>query len=354
MVNTEDISNISQLEEIRKLFANLSTDFVNLSKGLHEGLERVSSEVTLLKDKTARLESRIEHFERKEKKNNIVIYGLAKVEHTGLTLAEWIIAKFSTLLGIEVPLSSINNVYFVGRADFKAPLVVEFTSFITKSSIFKNLFKLKGSGVFIGNDLAKKDREINRVLVSHLKEAKKKKLVAHIRNNRLYVGEECFSYDQLVKGQPEETNDDVLAPPPPRKSISSPATPIRPIMLNDHDDKAESSANTECSSLIIAIKQKFKQTDVDAPLPNETTDANAPAVGVCKNTSSTTIDGVSSLKSTTAQTRTESRSTAAIDGKAKPRRPGSTTVASGSITPTSVITNNKAAERPITRKNSKK
>lgn len=232
MVNVNDISNSTQLEEIKRLLdinnGELKGIIQSLSSDLGLKIKQISDELATVKEHSIELEKRIEQLERKAKKNNIVIFGFQRPQDcsTG-SLANWAIAQINSLLQVQLSLSDINNIYFSG-GNQNSPLVLELSSYLAKIAIFKNVYRLKNTKISVANDLSKKDRVINKVLVDNLREARQRKLVARIKNNKLYIGDAVYTYEQLVN-KSSQSDEDVFSPPPPRKSLSAPATPTRPI-----------------------------------------------------------------------------------------------------------------------------
>lgn len=225
-----DITNNQQLDEIKKLLnsqnSELKIKIDKLEKSFIGEITKLNQKVDSLQHENKQLISRIEFLERKHRKNNILIFGLHS-DLTGDELCEWIVSRLRDLLQVEVSVCSINNLYFLKGG--KNPLVIEFATFLTKLKILKSCFKLKGKSIYISNDYSKQEREINKILVPHLRDARKKNLKASIRGGKLYVGDDVYTHDQLgelpkVDSLPISSNEEVFVPQP-RLSISAPSTP---------------------------------------------------------------------------------------------------------------------------------
>lgn len=231
MVDSRNTGCSNQLEEIKALITNSKQELQTAIKQLSATIDNLHKTVTDLRGQNCNLERRLEGLERQSRKNNIIVFGLENTNHRNTELANWIISKLESLLEVTVSLQEINNVYYIGKHDSpNRPVIVQFSSYLTKIKIFKNLFKLKGKNISISHDLSPEDRKINKVLVSNLKEAKSKKLAAYIKGNKLHIGEEVYSYQQLIDRKPiiaESTNngnitdDDVFTAIPTRLSFSA-------------------------------------------------------------------------------------------------------------------------------------
>ncbi|KAG5893676.1 hypothetical protein JTB14_028830 [Gonioctena quinquepunctata] len=95
-----------------------------------------------------------------------------------------------------------------------------------ETKIFKHLYKLKGTGISITHDLRPEDRELNRNLVHHLKEARAKNQKAHIKNFKLFVNAVPYTIEELEN--PTDSLNTELESSLPKiqpKNKSAPSTP---------------------------------------------------------------------------------------------------------------------------------
>lgn len=171
-----------QFEEIKFLIQNSKQELREDIKSVREDLaiqtETLKENITVLESKLNDLESRVQIIEKLARKNNLIIFGLRNNRNLkDIELAAWVIEQLKTLLGIDVYLSDINNIYYLGN-DSNKPLRIELNTYLKKVLILKNAYKLKGKQIFINHDLSKKERVVNKVLNENLKEAKKKGLRA--------------------------------------------------------------------------------------------------------------------------------------------------------------------------------
>lgn len=187
-------------EEITKL---IKCEFAKQTSILREELSKVKEEIFLLRSNTkaqiescekrlSRVESELILIKRKTLKNNIIISGL-KVEDSNLVHSA--LEQLNALLGINIDVKDINDIYRLGKG--KPLIKIEFVSFLTKNLVIGSRHKLRGTQVFINQDLCEQDRENNKLLRQHLSLAKEKDYKAYIRAGSLFINGKKYSVDQL-------------------------------------------------------------------------------------------------------------------------------------------------------------
>nr|CAH7767646.1 unnamed protein product [Callosobruchus chinensis] len=157
-------------------------------------IEEQNTKIAILERKVEDVESGFIKLDRINRKNNIVIFGLEIGSR--LNLAQTVLSKLNGLLDLNLQVTDLNNVQLI-KTDKGCLVKVEFLSFLTKQLIFQHLNKLKGSKIYIANDLSYTDRINNRILVEHKKIANSKKIPAKIVGHRLLVNGELYTADQL-------------------------------------------------------------------------------------------------------------------------------------------------------------
>lgn len=182
----------------------IKDEFAGQMVAIREELKKVREEIKLLGDSTtnrietcenriAKVECDILEIKRRTLKNNIVIFGL-KLDSSDLLHS--VITQLNTLLGTDLQKVEINNIYKLGKN--KSIIKVEFLSFLSKTKVTSNRFKLKGSRIFINDDLCKEDRDDLKLLRQQLTLAKTRDHRAYIRKSCLVVGDEKFTIEQLI------------------------------------------------------------------------------------------------------------------------------------------------------------
>nr|CAI5831225.1 unnamed protein product [Callosobruchus analis] len=108
----------------------------------------------------------------------------------------------------------INNIYLVDKNKDNSPIILEFISLFKKQILFKQVYKLKNTGVSIANDLSYENRKTQKELVRHLRQAKQQNLPARIRGTRLEISSRLYTIDELnsiEEGTFEDSADDEVA-----------------------------------------------------------------------------------------------------------------------------------------------
>lgn len=193
---------------------------------LLQKLEKNTSNIDKLTQQYIALENRYINFERIIRKNNIIIFGLNVP--TGTNLLHFTLNKLQHLLGVQLQETDINNVYQL-KSDGTPPIKVEFVTFLKKDLIIKNCRKLKGTKIFISQDLCPEDRKDQKVLNDHLKIARSKNYLAKIKGKKLEINGESYTIEQLRQTEIEKptprTYEENLSPVTSRRSHSAPQTP---------------------------------------------------------------------------------------------------------------------------------
>lgn len=170
-------------EELLKQTATLRKDLERIEAEIKGDKKAVWSRLQSVGTRLDSVESEILKAEKKARKNNLIIVGL---EVDFGNIVESTIAKLNQILNLSLSKLSINNIYSLGRSSL-ALIKVEFTSFLAKSLVLKNRSKLRGTKIYIREDLCDKDRRDEKILRSHLREARKKEYKAYLKNGFLYV-----------------------------------------------------------------------------------------------------------------------------------------------------------------------
>ena len=209
-----------------------------------EIFEQQTKKLNHLEEKYNNLESNYLNLQRQIRKNNIVIFGLQV--RSGENLLEFTLNKLKEFFGINILESDINNIYQI-KANAGTPIKVDFVSYLKKSLIFQNIYKLKGKKIFIAHDLCPEDRKNRKILQEHFKLAMSINQFAQIKGNKLTVNEDVFTANQLRMMNLDEHKP--IGEDSPNtcvnfKSNSAPPNPI-PNVLNQSFENNESSGKPE-------------------------------------------------------------------------------------------------------------
>lgn len=197
--DAQDIEKID-IREIYKLLNNINSqnveiqnDIKQLRSEIKEDLRETRNKINQLEEQNKRLCTELERVNKKLKKCNFVIFGLDFQEGT---LIDTFITLVTQKLNVSIAVSDLKDIYNIPTKNI---IFVELVSYLKKKEIFASLYKLKGTRISFAHELTSKEREESKVLVTHLKAAKSKNLIAKIKNNKLVVSGDTYTYQQLIE-----------------------------------------------------------------------------------------------------------------------------------------------------------
>lgn len=185
------------IEENKKLTHILKTEVDEIKNLLTTQEQKIKD----LKEENKELTSKLRTLEKKLNKNNIIIFNS---QYKDGDVLEFTINLFKKHLEINnITELDINNIYAVGEEN--KTIFVHFCSYLKKALVLRNCKKLKDSGISISEELSQEEREQRKVLVKYMKEARKHDKKSYIYKEKLYINEECYTYEEIIKN--EEEND---------------------------------------------------------------------------------------------------------------------------------------------------
>lgn len=200
---------VKLLEAIKQEGLNTKEDIkkeiIIENKKILEHIEIQNKRIAELEEKFNKLELKHKNLEKQFRKNNVVIFGLEINKDLEDNLPVFILDKIEELLDIKLQIFDISNIYLM-KTEKGTPVKVEFVSYLKKSLILQNANKLKGSKIFISQDLSYEDRQNLTILRKNLKYAKNQNYSAKIKNNKLIVNDNIYTVDQLMDMEIDEQN----------------------------------------------------------------------------------------------------------------------------------------------------
>lgn len=164
----------------------------NLDECQTNGLQQVVADT--VREESAELQSRLDDFEDRARRENLIFYGLADSSSESWAQSEEKVkALLCSSLGMQLSSDSISRAHRLGAfvATKCRPIIVKFTSFKTKDAIFSNKGKLKGTGVSISADFCKATRNCRKKLTEYGKASGQP---FSLRHNRMFINKKCFMY----------------------------------------------------------------------------------------------------------------------------------------------------------------
>ncbi|CAG9812856.1 unnamed protein product [Phaedon cochleariae] len=191
-----------QNNEIKQDIQIIRGDLQVVSKKISE----LEKKVEILETENEELKCEIETERRKQKNNNLVIFGIEEAEETETlkTVQETIQEK----LNIKLENADVNNTFRIGKRNTtrKRPVILELVRNLKKQEILKNCFKLKGTDISVSHDLTESERKEKKVLYKHYREAKEEKLETTLLKNKLIINGATYTYKDFLKEPNSELN----------------------------------------------------------------------------------------------------------------------------------------------------
>ncbi|XP_077558141.1 uncharacterized protein LOC144173705 [Haemaphysalis longicornis] len=203
----------SRHDELKKVLYEVKSSQTKLEKtvsDINSRLAAVEARVNLLDEnqevqvhqvvtdtvrvETAELRSRLDNFEDRSRRDNLIFYGLEDTaEESWAESEEKVRALISASLESVIPEDSISRAHRLGAYVPKKcrPVIVKFCSFKITDAILSKKSKLKGTKISISEDFCKATRNSRKKLIDYGKASGQKYT---IRYNKLFINKKCFVY----------------------------------------------------------------------------------------------------------------------------------------------------------------
>lgn len=219
MTEEETLSRI--LKEIENTKKELKNKIEESEKHI---LNELQTKIKNLETENHCLRRTIEDLEIKNRKNNIILFGLQKEIVKDIPK---LCQKLNELLNIRLTESEINDAYCLGKTE-NPPIKVELISQLKKKQIIQNTKSLKGTNIYISNDLTKNQQQELKILKRHLHILREEEpeTNSYIRGNKLFIDYKGYTTTQLEDG--------IYKLKSKRRNNSAPASPT--VRRNQEDD----------------------------------------------------------------------------------------------------------------------
>ena len=199
------------MKEIRQFMNNLMIEIkqiradqqeyrseINTLKKENVNLREEIKELNTKLEKIYYIEEKIESYERKNKRNNIIISGL-KVDVNKERAKDEIEKFVQKNLNVQIKAKNVNKIN-------NKRCVIELESFEKKLEVMKNKSKLKsieGDKIYIDNDLTKKEIQIQKKIKEIANEERLNQKQVKIGHQKIFIEKELYIWnrknDKLVK-----------------------------------------------------------------------------------------------------------------------------------------------------------
>lgn len=172
----------SDITDIKEQLNNLTVRVINNEEKMLEIRQTQEETLSII----AQQRNRIEELERRNKKNNIIIRGIQEDQHS---LQNFIIDFISSKIQINFHQEHINyikklRVPIEGKTRL---IILSLTSWTKKREIMENRGRLKGTGIYVSDDLTKEELKTLNEIVKYYKWFRSEGKQVSIRGTRLKV-----------------------------------------------------------------------------------------------------------------------------------------------------------------------
>lgn len=173
-------------------------------KNDQEIIKKLSEDLQSRKKIINELEERVNYQEDYSRRNNLQIIGLE--ERQGGETWEQTAVQVTKLLEskLQLPNIQLERAHRVGRQEDhgRRPIIARFSSFVDREAVMRNTTKLRGTRIYINEDLCPASQSIRKAKLPQLKQARSEGKVAYFRHTRLIIKER--SSGAVASGFPRE------------------------------------------------------------------------------------------------------------------------------------------------------
>lgn len=168
------ISDVLASQDFLNILVNLLSDKIHelISKecgDIKSHVNRLEVEIKRKDERLISLDNKIENLEQYSRRNNLRVFGLAEDKPEDASRA--VINLFKTKMKLEIKPSDIDRVHRIGRVDGDSdktrPLLIKFTNYNARRSVFTNKKILKGTNIIIREDLTISRLNLLRSALKH-------------------------------------------------------------------------------------------------------------------------------------------------------------------------------------------
>ncbi|KAI5742899.1 hypothetical protein M8J77_012404 [Diaphorina citri] len=170
---------------------SMRLDYTSGHNKVMEKLQNMEKNNETTKKRTDLLESKMKHMDRDGRKRNIIIYGVVEKDNESFrdlqNIVTWILNE---KLESDIRREEIDDYFRLGRrtnGQKPRPIIIKLLSYWRKREIMSNSSKLKGTNLFIANDLSFEDGEEMKKLRKEMKELRNQGHQVTIKGNKLIV-----------------------------------------------------------------------------------------------------------------------------------------------------------------------
>jgi len=182
---------------------------------MNENITSLQSGESLLRLENSRLKREVEELKNEIRQKNVVIYGLEERDRNEEELTEIILRMLNEGMGVRILQEDMDGVTRLGRYNHQKirPILVALTTMKAKKAIMRSRRNLKGTKIYIEEDLTVETRAREKALKPLMIEKRKEGYHVVIRRGKLLVEnlectEEAASFlEEFIKKKKAEREE---------------------------------------------------------------------------------------------------------------------------------------------------
>lgn len=198
-----EVSNSELLQEIRASRSDLKGVIDAAETRLLLKLEEASRKIRQLEEENKDLRRSVDHLQKAARAKNLIVRGLQVADGESVVTA--VVERLGGLLGVELALADLNNAYLIGVPPHRL-IKVEFISFLRRSEVLRNSYRLRGTNVFVNPDLTREERVVHKALRDRLKLERSRGVKCYLRGGKLIIEEDILPSLQSTKADDQPNN----------------------------------------------------------------------------------------------------------------------------------------------------
>lgn len=184
----------ASVTEVKVSLEYSQKDIDNLQKSVitqDETQKSISNEAAIITDNLNDISNKLDYLENQSRRNNIIFDGIPETkQETWKVSEEKVLSVLKTNMGFTDD-PPIERAHRVGSANPRKtrPIVVKFLNFKDRDTVLRNGKKLRGTSVYVRDDLSEKVLARRRSQMDLLKEARQEGKIAYFNYDRLIIRE---------------------------------------------------------------------------------------------------------------------------------------------------------------------
>lgn len=269
-------------------------DMNSLLEAIQDFRSSMETRFDHLKDESIEVKNKLkEHdfkhlrHDRELRKNNIVIFGVNETPNENREeLKQTILCLLKDKLKIIIEMTEINDLFRMGRKSLNKsrPILLKLVTYWKKIEIMSGRGKLKGTDIYIENDLCKEDEEKKKALIPVMLNFRSSGKHAVIKGSTLYVDGKIYengnttNRQKILQPQNEETENTPGKDLNKRTNSTSPSELLRDNLLGNTLNKkkrllkhvrSSSLGQLSLSNFFTSTSQQAKDKPEDKMVTND-------------------------------------------------------------------------------------